>query len=140
MKNHIKKILKEEGEGIKERFLRNMKSLEYIIQSNVNNDIEEIEFVNVEFYERYKDITATIKVKSYCEDPDIYELSTQMKKVEDKIYQIIRKYEFSKNGKLNKVDGDSYLMFYAIKVNWESRSGDIFIEFYLHQDDFREIE
>ena len=114
-----------------------MKSLEYIIQSNVNNDIEEIEFVDVDFYERYKDITATIKVKSYCEDPDIYELSTQMKKVEDEIYQIIRKYEFSKNGKLNKVDGDSYLMFFAIKVNWESNSGELYIEFYLHQDDYR---
>lgn len=67
MKSYIKKILKEEDGGLKERFLRNMKSLEYIIQSNVNNDIEEIEFVDVKFYERYKDITATIKVKSYCE-------------------------------------------------------------------------
>ena len=45
MKQKIRKILKEEGEGLKERFLKNMKSLEYIIQSNVNNDIEEIEFV-----------------------------------------------------------------------------------------------
>lgn len=44
------------------------------------------------------------------------------------------------NGKLNKVDNDSDFMMFPIKVNWESGSGDLFIEFFLHQDDYREIE
>lgn len=141
MKEVIRKILKEEDSGLKERFLRNMKSLEYILQSGIkSNIIEELEFVNIEFYEKYKDITATIKVKSYCEDPDIIELTDQMNRVEDELYKIIKNYEFLMNGKLNKVDGDTYLMFFTIKVNWESNNGDLFIDFYLHQDDYREEE
>jgi hypothetical protein len=118
-----------------------MKSLEYILQSGVkSNLVEEIEFVNIDFYEKYKDITAEIKVKSYCEDPDFGALTYQMNKVEDEIFSVIKNYEFLTNGKLNKVNGDSYLMMFPIKVNWESGSGDLLIEFYLHQDDYREIE
>ena len=141
MKEIIKKILKEEDQGLKEKFLRNMVSLQYIIESGVKKGIiEEIEFVNIDFTEKWQEITAEIKVKSYCEDPDFGALTYQMNKVEDGIFSVIKNYEFSINGKLNKVDGDSYLMMYPIKVNWESGSGDLLIEFYLRQDDYREIE
>ena len=141
MKEMIRKILKEEGEGLKERFIKNMKSLEYLIQSNIKtNIIEELEFVDIRFYEKYKDISATIKVKSFSEDPDFGSFTYQLNKVEDELFRVIKNYEFLMNGKLNKVDNDSYFMMFPIKVNWESGSGDLFIEFYLHQDDFREIE
>ena len=141
MKEMIRKILKEEGEGLKERFIKNMKSLEYLIQSNIKtNIIEELEFVDIRFYEKYKDISTTIKVKSFSEDPDFGSFTYQLNKVEDELFRVIKNYEFLMNGKLNKVDNDSYFMMFPIKVNWESGSGDLFIEFFLHQDDYREIE
>lgn len=139
MKTTIRKILKEQNEGIKERFLKNMKSLEYVIQSRVNGDIiEDIEFDDIEFYEKYSEIEAVVKVKSWCEDPDLNELSQQLKKVEKEIYSSIRNLEFSKNGKLNTVNDDTYLMLFAVKVNWDSGSGDLFIEFIIRQDDYRD--
>jgi hypothetical protein len=138
MKQIIRKILKEEDGRLKEKFLRNMKSLEYIIQSGIKSDIiEEIEFVNIDFGRRYKDISTEIKVKSVSEDPDFGSLTDQMNKVEDELFRILKNYEFLENGKLNKVDGDSYLMMFPIKVNWESGVGDLYIEFYLIQDDYR---
>lgn len=138
MKQTIRKILKEENEGLKERFLKNMKSLEYIIQSGIKSDIiEEIEFVNIDFGRQYKDISTEIKVKSVSEDPDFGSLTDQMNKVEDELFRILKNYEFLENGKLNKVDGDSYLMMFPIKVNWESGVGDLYIKFYLIQDDYR---
>lgn len=141
MKEVIKKILKEQDEELKERFLRNMKSLEYILQSGIKSDIiEELEFVNIDFYPKYKDISVEIKVKSYSEDPDLGSLTDQMNKVEDEIFRILKNYEFLINGKLNKVNGDSYLMMFPIKVDWKSGDGDLFMEFYLHQDDYREME
>lgn len=141
MKETIRKILKEENEGLKERFLKNMKSLEYLIQSNIKNVIiEELEFVDIEFYEKYKDVSATIKVKSFSEDPDFGSFTDQLNRIEDELFRIIKNYEFLLNGKLNKVNGDSYFMMFPVKVNWESGNGDLLIEFYLHQDDYREIE
>ena len=141
MKETIKKILKEEGEGLKERFIKNMKSLEYLIQSNIKSDIiDELEFVDIEFNEKWKDISASIKVKSYSEDPDFGSFTDQLNRVEDELFRVIKNYEFLMNGKLNKVNGDSYFMMFPIKVNWESGNGDLLIEFYLHQDDYREIE
>ena len=141
MKEMIRKILKEEGEGLKERFIKNMKSLEYLIQSNIKNDIiDELEFVDIEFNEKWKDISASIKVKSFSEDPDFGSFTYQLNKVEDELFRVIKNYEFLMNGKLSKVDNDSYFMMFPIKVNWESGGGDLFIEFYLHQDDYREIE
>ena len=138
MKKTIRKILKEEGEGLKERFIKNMKSLEYLIHSNIKNDIiDELEFVDIEFYEKYKDISTTIKVKSFSEDPDFGSFTDQLNRIEDEIFRVIKNYEFLMNGKLNKVNGDSYFMMFPIKVNWESGNGDLLIEFYLHQDDYR---
>lgn len=66
MKSFIKKILKEEGEGLKERFIKNMKSLEYLIQRNIKtNIIEELEFVDIRFYEKYKDISEQLKLNLF---------------------------------------------------------------------------
>lgn len=141
MKETIRKILKEQNEGIEERFLKNMKSLEYTVQSIVDNGvISEIELVNIDFNERYGEIRATAKVSSWSEDPDLHELSEQLKNVEREMYRMFNNFEFSKNGKLNKVNGDSYLMVFPSKVNWDAISGDIFMEFDILQDDYRTEE
>ena len=141
MKETIRKILKEENEGVKDRFLKNMESLEYIVQSKVNDTIiSEIELVDIEFYERFGEIRATAKVSSWCEDPDIDELHKQLKSVEREMYNLFTNFEFSKNGKLNKVNGDSYLMVIPNKVNWDAFSSDILMEFDILQDDYRTEE
>lgn len=141
MKETIRKILKEQNEGVKDRFLKNMESLEYIVQSKVdNNIITEIEFVDIDFYERYSEIRAIAKVSSWCEDPDLHELAEQLKNVEREVYNLFKNFEFSKNGKLNKVNGDSYLMVIPSKVNWNGLNSDLFMEFDLLQDDYRTEE
>lgn len=141
MKETIRKILKEQNENVKERFLKNMKSLEYTVQSIFDNGvISEIEFVDINFNERYSEIRATAKVSSWCEDPDLYELTEQLRNVEREIYRMFNNFEFSKNGKLNKVNGDSYLMVLPSKVNWDAVSGDLFMEFDILQDDYRTEE
>lgn len=141
MKETIRKILKEQNDNVKERFLKNMKSLEYTVQSIFDNGvISEIEFVDINFNERYSEIRATAKVSSWCEDPDLYELTEQLRNVEREIYRMFNNFEFSKNGKLNKVNGDSYLMVLPSKVNWDAVSGDLFMEFDILQDDYRTEE
>lgn len=141
MKETIRKILKEENESVKDRFLKNMSSLEYIIQSKLkSNIITEIEFVDTAFYERYGDVRTTLKVSSWCEDPDLDELTQQLKNVESEIYNLFNNFEFSKNGKLKQVNGDSYLMVVPSKVNWDAINGDIFMEFDVLQDDYRTEE
>ena len=138
MKDLIRHILREQNEGIEEKFVKNMRSLEFMIQSKVNSDIiKEIGFFDVEFQERYGDIRAIVKVSSFCEDPDLHELTEQLKNVEREIYDLFKNFEFSENGKLNKVNGDSYLMVIPSKVNWDALSGDIFMEFDIIQDDYR---
>lgn len=140
MKETIRKILKEQGDDLKGRFLKSMKSLEYIIQSNVNDKvIDEIEFFDIETYGTggYISIRATAKVRSSCDDPDLNELTEQLKKVESEMYRLFENFEFSENGKMNKVDGDSYLMVIVSKVNWNGINGDIFMEFDIVQDDYR---
>lgn len=141
MKEMIRKILKEENESVKDRFLKNMNSLEYIIQSKLkSNVITEIEFVDIDFNERYNQIRTIVKVSSWCEDPDLDELTEQLKNVESEIYNLFNNFEFSKNGKLKQVNGDSYLMVIPSKVNWNALNGDLFMEFDVLQDDYRTEE
>lgn len=140
MRETIRKILKEQGDELKERFLKSMELLEYMIQSNINDEvIDEIEFFDIETYGtgRYSSIRATAKVRSSCDDPDLNELTKQLKKVESEIYGLFKNFEFSENGKLNKVNGDSYLMVIPNKVDWNGINGDIFMEFDIVQDDYR---
>jgi hypothetical protein len=138
MKDLIGRIIKEQNEGLKERFVKNMRSLEYVVQSNVNSDlINEIGLFDIEFQERFSQIRATAKVISWCEDSDIDELHKQLKRVEYEMYRLFNNLEFTKNGKLDKVNGDSYLMVIPWKVNWDGESGDIFMEFDIIQDDYR---
>lgn len=140
MKETIRKILKEQGDDLKGRFLKSMKSLEFMIQSNINDEvIDEIEFFDIITFEKggYREIRATAKVRSSCDDPDLNEITEQLKKVESEMYRLFENFEFSENGKMNKVDGDSYLMVIVSKVNWDGINGDIFMEFDILQDDYR---
>ena len=65
------------------------------------------------------------------------ELYKQLKNVENEMYRLFNDLEFSKNGKLNKVNGDSYVMVIPSKVNWDGLSSNIFMEFDIIQDDYR---
>ena len=93
------------------------------------------------FYEVYNTIEIGIIVKGYCEDPDLGELSHILKEIDNDIYQVIRDYEFDKEGNIKRCPpGDTYLMFMAESVNWSMRDQNIEIGFHIYQDDFRNDE
>ena len=103
--------------------------------------IESIELDYVNVYDRYDTLEAEIIVKGYCEDPDINELSRVLKRIDDDLYQVVRDYEFDKEGNIKKCpEGDTYLMFMAVGVNWSMRDSNVEIRFHIVQDDFRDDE
>lgn len=137
----MRRLIKENGNK-KEKVADSIQTLLHIVEANKKSKfIESIELEYVNFYEKYKTIEADIKVKGYCEDPDLGELSRILKEIENDIYRIIRGYEFDKEANIKRCpDGDTYLMFMAESVNWSMRDNNIEIGFHIVQDDFRDNE
>ena len=136
----MRRLIKEEDR--KERITDSMQTLIHIVEVNKKSKfIESVELRYVNFYEKYNTIEAGIKVKGYCEDPDLSELSRILKEIDNDIYQVIRDYEFNKEGNIKRCPpGDTYLMFMAESVNWSMSDNDIGMMFHIVQDDFRHDE
>ena len=136
----MRRLIKEEDR--KERIAESMQTLIHIIEVNKKSKfIESIELGNVYTYDVYNTIECNIIVKGWCEDPDLSELSRTLKEIDNDIYQVIRDYEFDKEGNIKRCpDGDTYLMFMAESVNWSMRDSNIEIGFHIVQDDFRNDE
>ena len=136
----MRRLIKEEDR--KERIAESMQTLIHIIEVNKKSKfIESIELGNVYTYDVYNTIECNIIVKGWCEDPDLSELSRTLKEIDNDIYQVIRDYEFDKEGNIKRCPpGDTYLMFMAESVNWSMRDSNIEIGFHIVQDDFRDDE
>jgi len=136
----MRRLIKEENK--KERIAESMQTLIHIIEVNKKSKfIETIELEHVNFYEKYNTIECDIIVKGWCEDPDLGELSHILKEIDNDIYQIIRDYEFDKEGNIKRCPpNDTYLIFMAESVNWSMRDNSIEIGFHIVQDDFRDDE
>ena len=122
MKELIRNILKEEeNENLKERFVRSAKSIPYIIQSNVDSNLfTEIEIENV--YYGGNEISGMLLVTSWCEDPDLFSFTDQLKIVDNEIGKVLINYTFSSNGSFGeKKVKNNNLMFWFIGCEWIAR-------------------
>ena len=122
MKNLIKNILSEEAEGLREKFMRSAESIPYIIESIVDtNFINGVEVKNITFDERYSEIAGDLVIKSWHEDPDLFEFTRQLGRIDGELDKLLLKYSFKSNGSFGKNTGKyNNLMWYFIGCEWSS--------------------
>ena len=72
----IKHILKEDNDNLKNRFMKSVTRIPYIMESNVDSNlITGIEIENVTFDSRYTEIAGDLIITSWNEDPDLFEFT-----------------------------------------------------------------
>lgn len=122
MKNLIKNILNEETEGLRERFIRSTESIPYIIESIVDtNLINGVEVQNITFDERYNEIAGDIIITSWHEDPDLFEFTQQLRRIDGELDKVLLKYSFKIDGSFGRNIGKyNNLMWYFIGCEWSS--------------------
>ena len=135
----MRRLIKENNNK-KEKVAESIQTLLHIIETNKqSNFIESLELENTDFYDRQNTVESEIIVKGWCEDPDIGELCKVLKDIDNDIYDVIKDYELDKEGNIKRCpEGDTYLMFMAIDVNWSMRDQNIEIRYNIIQDDFRD--
>ena len=124
MKDLIKNILNEETESLRERFIRSAKSIPYIIESIVDtNIINGVEVENITFDEKYTEIAGDIIITSWNEDPDLYEFTQQLRRIDNELDKVLLKYSFKDNGSFRQNIGKyNNLMWYFIGCEWSSNN------------------
>lgn len=137
MKQTIRKILKEEDDK-RERFIRSAKKLGFILETEVNsNIITDIEINNITYDPKYNEILGDILITSWCEDPDLFEFTNQLKVVDKEMDKVLLNYQFSSNGSFNKKKGQyNNLMWYFVGCEWMAE-GDYILKMKYH---FRQEE
>ena len=122
MKNLIKNILNEETEGLRERFIRSAESIPYIVESIVDtNIINGVEVQNITFDGRYNEIAGDIIITSWHEDPDLFEFTQQLRRIDGELDKVLLKYSFKDNGSFGRNTGKyNNLMWYFIGCEWSS--------------------
>jgi hypothetical protein len=122
MKNLIKNILNEETEGLRERFIKSAESVPYIVESIVDtNIINGVEVQNITFDERYTEIAGDIIITSWNEDPDLFEFTQQLRRIDGELDKVLLKYSFKDNGSFGRNTGKyNNLMWYFIGCEWSS--------------------
>ena len=141
MKNLIKNILNEETEGLRERFVRSAESIPYIVESIVDtNLINGVEVENITFDEKYTEIAGDIIVTSWNEDPDLYEFTQQLRRVDNELDKVLLKYSFKDNGSFGRnTDKYNNLMWYFIGCEWSSDNNFILkVKYAFRQEEYDE--
>ena len=120
MKNLIKNILSEEAEGLREKFMRSAESIPYIVETIVDsNIINGVEVQNITFDERYSEIAGDIIITSWHEDPDLFEFTQQLRRIDVELDKVLLKYSFKSNGSFGGNIGKyNNLMWYFIGCEW----------------------
>ena len=141
MKDLIKNILNEETEDLRERFIRSAKSIPYIIESIVDtNIINGVEVENITFDDKYTEISGDIIITSWNEDPDLYEFTQQLRRIDNELDKVLLKYAFKSNGSFGRNIGKyNNLMWYFIGCEWSSDNNFILkIKYAFRQEDYDE--
>ena len=138
MKETIRKILKEQNEGLKERFIKSANKMVYIIETHVgSNLITNIEIENIIFDEKYKEISGDLIITSWCEDPDILEFIRTLKMVDKEIEKVLLNYTFRSNGSFGEKGEWNNLMWYMIACNWDIDNNDeIKMKYHFRQEEY----
>jgi hypothetical protein len=122
MRHKIRQILKEDDGELESRFIRSTESIPYIIQSIVDtNLINDVEVQNITFDERYSEIAGDLLITSWHEDPDLFEFTRQLGRIDGELDKVLLKYSFKSNGSFGKNTGKyNNLMWYFIGCEWSS--------------------
>ena len=143
MKNIIRKILKEEDENnnLENRFKNSMQKLQYIFEVNFSSNIDSVEISEIQFIPKYPYIEGKLTVKSYFEDHDFAALGRRIDSLEDEVYEIEKKYTFTKKGGLIKrgPNNDWILSCMPIGMKWQAGGDESFmliLEFLIYQDEY----
>ena len=142
MKQTIRKILKEEDDK-KERFIRSAKKLGFILETEVNsNIITDIEINNITYDPKYNEILGDILITSWCEDPDLFEFTNQLKLVDKEMDKVLLNYTFSSNGSFNKKKGQyNNLMWYFVGCEWMAEGNYILkMKYHFRQEEYDDDE
>jgi hypothetical protein len=115
-------MLRENDSELKSRFIRSTEAIPYIIESIVDtNLINDIEVQNITFDERYIEIAGDLVIKSWHEDPDLFEFTRQLGRIDKELDKVLLKYSFKSNGSFGKNTGKyNNLMWYFIGCEWSS--------------------
>ena len=122
------KMIKENeelGQDLKERFIRSAQKIAWILQSNVDTSlITNIETANINYISRSNEIEGELLITSWCEDPDLFSFTDQLKIVDKELSTVLLNYTFTSNGSFGKKKGKyNNLMFWFIGCEW-SAGGD----------------
>jgi hypothetical protein len=126
MKELIRKVLKEEeNSNLEERFISSAQKIAWILQSNVDSSlITNIETTNINYISRSNEIEGELLITSWCEDPDLFSFTDQLKTVDKELNKILLNYSFTSNGSFGEKKGKhNNLMFWFIGCEW-SAGGD----------------
>lgn len=139
MRHKIKQILKENDGGLESRFISSAESIPYIIESIVDtNLITNIEIENIRFDQKYTEISAELVITSWNEDPDLFMLIEQLKKVDKELDKVLLKYSFREDGSFGKNRGKyNNLMFYLFESNWSADNNfTLTMKYVLRQEEY----
>ena len=134
MKELIRHILKEEeNSNLEERFIRSAQSIPYIIQSNVDSNLfTEIEIGSINYNNSHNSIDGELLIISWCEDPDLFSFTDQLKTVDKELDKVLLNYSFTSNGSFGEKKGKyNNLMCWFVGCEW-SAEGDYSIKMKYH--------
>ena len=116
-------------------------SITYIVESIVDtNLINGVEVENITFDEKYTEIAGDIIVTSWNEDPDLYEFTQQLRRVDNELDKVLLKYSFKDNGSFGRNTGKyNNLMWYFIGCEWSSDNNFILkVKYAFRQEEYDE--
>ena len=143
MRSKILKILKENNDDLKNRFIRSAESMEFILETHVDSNlITNIEINNITYDPKYNEISGDIIITSWCEDPDILEFTNQIKAVDKEMDKVLLNYQFSSNGSFNKMKGQyNNMMWYMLACNWDiDNNYEMKIKYHFRQEEYDDDE
>ena len=112
MKELIRNILKEENDNLKNRFMKSVKRIPYIIESNVDSNL----ITGVEIQ-----IAGDLIITSWHEDPDLIEFTLQLRRIDMELDKVLLNYSFKSNGSFGRNTGEHInLMWYFVGCEWSS--------------------
>lgn len=141
MERIIKKVLKEETDDLKQKFVNSLLSFGYIIETTTSSKIQSVEIENINFIEKYPYIGGELVIKTYCEDYDFRSLGVVLDRADDEILDVTRKYSFTKEGSLMKKTDkeDWYLSIIPIGASWTTEGQnqfDVIMRYMIFQDEY----
>jgi len=136
----MKRRLSEQPEDKLSKITNSFNTLLYIIESNIKNgNINNLSIDKVRYFEKYNQVEASLTINAWCEDPDVGVFTKIVDSIDTDIYNIIRNYEFNKEGTLVKSpQGDSYLMFLFDSCKWSAvGDAELIMTYHIVQDEYR---